>query len=100
MAKKLFVGSLAYATTVPTLEAAFAAVGPVVPGSAIIITDHMNNNRSKGFGFIEMETDEAATAAINALNGTELDGRKIVVAEAQARPEGDRGPRRAPFRRQ
>lgn len=80
MAKKLFVGSLAWATTDATLSQLFSQVGPVV--SATVITDRATG-RSKGFGFVEMETDEAAAQATQQLNGQELDGRKIIVSEAR-----------------
>lgn len=86
--KKLFVGSLAWATTDETLQAHFAALGTVA--SAKVITDR-ETGRSKGFGFVEMEDDKEADAAIEKLNGSELDGRTIAVNEA--RPQEDR-PRR------
>ena len=89
MAKKLYVGGLAYATTEDSLKAAFMQSGTVE--SAMIITDKMSG-RSKGFGFVEMATDEEATKAIEMWNGQELDGRKIVVNEA--RPMTERPPRR------
>jgi RNA recognition motif-containing protein len=84
--KKLFVGNLSYNTSDMTLEAAFAEHGEVV--SANVVTDR-TTGRSRGFGFVEMATEEAAQAAINSLNGTSLDGREINVAEA--RPRRDRG---------
>jgi cold-inducible RNA-binding protein len=86
--KKLFVGSLAWATTDESLQAHFAACGTVA--SAKVITDR-DSGRSKGFGFVEMEDDKEADAAIEKLNGSELDGRTIAVNEA--RPKEDR-PRR------
>ena len=88
MAKKLFVGSLPYSMTNEELEALFAKFGTVE--SAVIIFDR-DSNRSKGFGFVEMSSDEEANAAIAELNESEQDGRKIVVNEA--RPKEDRGPR-------
>ena len=88
MAKRLFVGSLSFGTTNDSLKDAFAQAGTVV--SAQVIIDRMNG-RSKGFGFVEMGTDEEATAAIDMWNGKELDGRPIVVNEA--RPMADRPPR-------
>lgn len=84
MAKKLYVGGLSYDTTEDTLKAAFAEQGTVE--SAAVITDKMTG-RSKGFGFVEMTTDEEAQKAIEALNGKELDGRKITVNEARPREE-------------
>ncbi|MFX6911443.1 RNA-binding protein, partial [Acinetobacter baumannii] len=56
-----------------------------------IVTDKFNNDRSKGFGFVEMADDEAARAAIAGLHDTEILGRKIVVNESTPRPEGERG---------
>ncbi|HVV25750.1 MAG TPA: RNA-binding protein [Candidatus Saccharimonadales bacterium] len=85
MATKLFVGSLAWATTDDSLKNFFSAVGNVV--SANVIVDR-ETNRSKGFGFVEMSSDEEAKKAVDELNGKELDGRPIVVNEA--RPREDR----------
>lgn len=70
------------------LQALFAPYGEVA--SAKIITDKFKNNRSKGFGFVEMPDDEAAKAAIAALHESEIEGRKIVVNESAPRPEGER----------
>lgn len=67
----------------------FAPYGEVT--SAKIVTDKFNNDRSKGFGFVEMADDDAARAAIAAVHDTEVLGRKIVVNESTPRPEGDRG---------
>ncbi|OGH12864.1 MAG: hypothetical protein A2776_00095 [Candidatus Levybacteria bacterium RIFCSPHIGHO2_01_FULL_40_10] len=78
--KKLFVAGLSYDMTDDQLAQAFAQFGTVV--SAQIITDRMSG-RSKGFGFVEMSTPEEAAAAMQALNGTDLAGRKIVVNEAR-----------------
>ncbi len=86
MNKKLYVGNLSYTVTAETLRDLFAAVGEVV--SSTIITDRMSN-RSKGFGFVEMETEELAQEAITKLNGQEVDGRQITVAEARP-PRRDR----------
>ncbi len=83
----IYCGNLAYATTDEGLKAAFAAYGEVT--SARVVTDRMNN-RSKGFGFVEMPNAEEANAAIAALNGQELDGRPIRVNESQPKPRGDR----------
>ena len=88
MAKKLYVGGLSYNTTEATLRDTFAAVGAVE--TATIIIDKMTN-RSKGFGFVEMATDEDAQKAIAQLNGKELDGRTLTVNEA--RPMEPRAPR-------
>jgi len=70
------------------LQELFAPYGEVA--SAKIVTDKFKNNRSKGFGFVEMPDDEAARTAISALNETEIQDRKIVVNESTPRPEGER----------
>jgi len=80
MAKKLYVGSLSYDTTEDSLKNAFAKAGTVE--SVAIITDRMSG-RSKGFGFVEMSSDEEAQKAIEMFDGKELDGRTIVVNEAR-----------------
>lgn len=85
MNKKLYVGGLSYSTTEGGLKDAFARAGSVI--SAIVIMDKMTG-RSKGFGFVEMSTEEEATAAIDMFNGKELDGRTVTVNEA--RPQEDR----------
>ena len=92
MAKKLYVGGLSYDTTDATLKETFAAAGTVE--SATIIMDKMTN-RSKGFGFVEMATDEEAKKAIETINGTELDGRTLTVNEAK--PMEPRAPRTGGF---
>lgn len=89
MAKKLFVGNLSYTMTDDDLQSLFAQAGTVV--SAKIITDKFSG-RSKGFGFVEMSTDEESDRAIEMLNGSDVSGRKIVVNEA--RPMTERRPRR------
>jgi len=94
MAKKLYVGGLSYDTTEATLKEAFSAAGTVE--SATIIIDKMTN-RSKGFGFVEMATDEEAQKAIETLNGKELDGRTLTVNEA--RPMEARAPRQGGYNR-
>jgi cold-inducible RNA-binding protein len=88
MAKKLYVGGLPYSTDDNALRDAFAQCGTVE--SATVIMDKMSG-RSKGFGFVEMATDEEATKAIDMWNGKELGGRKITVSEA--RPMTPRAPR-------
>ncbi|NWG29786.1 MAG: RNA-binding protein [Ignavibacteriaceae bacterium] len=80
MSKKLFVGSLPWAVNDESLKQTFAPYGKVV--SATVVTDR-RSGRSKGFGFVEMENDAEAKAAIDALNGSELNGRNIVVNEAK-----------------
>lgn len=82
MSTKLFVGSLPWSVNDEKLKETFEKHGPVV--SAKIITDR-DTNRSRGFGFVEMENDSDAADAIKALNNTEMDGRNIVVNEAKAR---------------
>ena len=86
MAKKLYVGNLPYSFTDTDLENLFAAHGTV--RSAQVIKDR-DTGRSKGFGFVEMDSGEQAQAAITALNGREVDGRALTVNEA--RPREDRG---------
>lgn len=88
MAKKLYVGGLAWATNDDSLRQAFEQAGEV--SSATVITDKMTG-RSRGFGFVEMANDADAEKAIDMLNGKELDGRKITVNEA--RPMEPRAPR-------
>jgi len=79
MATKLFIGNLEYTVTSDDLKAAFAAVGTVV--DAVVISDR-NTGRSRGFGFVEMSTEEEAKAAMEKLDQSELKGRKINVREA------------------
>ena len=88
MAKKLYVGGLPYSTTDSTLKDIFGAAGTV--DSATIIIDKMTN-RSKGFGFVEMSTEEEAQKAIEMFNGKDVDGRNVTVNEA--RPMEPRAPR-------
>ncbi len=80
VSKKLFVGSLPWAMNDEALKEAFASHGNVI--SANIVTDR-HTGRSRGFGFVEFENDSEAAAAIEALDGSEIDGRKIVVNEAK-----------------
>lgn len=84
MASKLYVGNLPYSIDDSGLSAMFTPHGSVV--SATVIMDKYTN-RSKGFGFVEMSSDEEAQAAISALNETELEGRKIIVNVARPREE-------------
>lgn len=84
MAKKLFIGSLPTSTTEQTLNELFAAYGQVV--SLSIIMD-FRTRTSRGFGFVEMATDEAGTAAIEKLNGYKIEDRLIVVKEALAKTQ-------------
>jgi RNA recognition motif-containing protein len=83
---RLYVGNLAYSVTDETLQRAFSAHGTVT--SAKVMMDR-DSGRSKGFGFVEMATDEQAQAAIRAMNGTSIDGRAVTVNEAK--PREDRG---------
>ena len=80
MSKKLFVGSLPWAVNDDGLKNVFTPFGTVV--SATVVTDR-RSGRSKGYGFVEMESESEANAAIEALNGSELNGRNIVVNEAK-----------------
>lgn len=84
MANKLFVGSLSWGVNDDMLSEFFAAAGTVQ--SAKVIVDR-ETGRSKGFGFVEMSNDDEAKAAIDQLNGKELDGRAINVSEARPREE-------------
>ncbi len=87
MATKLFVGSLSYSVNDDQLKDAFAACGTVV--SAKVIIDR-ETGRSKGFGFVEMSSDEEAKAAVEQLNGKEIEGRAVAVSEARPREERPR----------
>jgi RNA recognition motif-containing protein len=88
VSKKLYVGNLTYNVNESDLEALFAPFGTVQSAQVIIDRD---TNRSKGFGFVEMDTDAQAQAAIQGLNEREHDGRNLTVNEAkprEARPSG------------
>ncbi len=85
MAAKLFIGNLDYTVTGDDLKALFAGVGTVV--DAVVISDKMTG-RSRGFGFVEMSSDDEAKKAVEKLNGSDLKGRKINVNEA--RPQVNR----------
>ena len=89
MAKRLYIGNLSFNTTEASLREAFAQAGEVT--SAMVMIDRVTG-RSRGFGFVEMTTDEGAQAAIDMFNGKELDGRVLTVNEA--RPLTERPPRR------
>jgi RNA recognition motif-containing protein len=88
MGKKLYVGNLSYGVTDSDLTKMFEAHGTVE--SAQIIMDR-DTGRSKGFGFVEMKTEQEAQAAIQALNGQDSGGRALTVNEAKPRTEGGRG---------
>jgi RNA recognition motif-containing protein len=84
MAKRLYVGSLPYSVNDDQLKEHFSQAGTVT--SASVIIDRMSG-RSKGFGFVEMSTDEEAQAAIEMFNGKDYDGRNLVVNEARPMTE-------------
>jgi RNA recognition motif-containing protein len=86
MGKKLFVGNLSFQTTSADLEALFTEVGTCE--SASVITDR-DSGRSRGFGFVEMASNDEAQKAIAALNGRDVQGRQLNVSEAKER--SDRG---------
>ena len=84
MSKKIYVGNLNYATTEDTLKNSFSSFGEVL--SSVVIKDRFTE-QSKGFGFVEMADDSAADAAIAAMNGKEIDGRRVRVNVAEDRPQ-------------
>ena len=88
MNKKLYVGNLSYAVTEDELRKLFSEVGPVV--SVTLITDRMTG-QSKGFGFVEMESNQAAQEAIERLNNYEINQRNITVSEARPPRESSSG---------
>ena len=92
MGRKLFVGNLSFNTDERHLEELFQSIGAV--DSVNIVRDQMTG-RARGFAFVEMQSDELAQTAIQKLNETELDGRKLAVNEARPKPAGggDRGGR-------
>ena len=87
MATNIYVGNLSYDTTEDTLRTLFAEYGEVE--AVRVITDRYTG-RSKGFGFVEIATEEAAQEAIGALNGRSVDGREIRVDKAKPRTDRDR----------
>lgn len=90
MGKKLYVGNLSYSVNSSTLSELFSQYGTVQ--SADVVMDNMTG-RSKGFGFVEMSSDDEATAAVNGLNGKDHEGRALTVAEARPREGGRPGGR-------
>ena len=88
MNRKLFVGNLSFNTEERTLQDLFAQAGPV---ASVRVMRDMATGRARGFGFVEMETDEGATAAIDKFNNTEVDGRRIAVNEARPQVPGGGG---------
>src|SRR3954451_14459073 len=93
MGRKLFVGNLPFSTDERRLRELFASIGAV--DTVNIVLDQMIG-RARGFAFVEMQTDEAAQTAIQRLNATDLDGRKIAVNEARPKPSGGGGGGRGP----
>lgn len=91
MAQKLFVGGLPYSTSNERLREIFAECGQVE--SATIVTDR-ETGRSRGFGFVEMATNEEAEAAISRYNGTDFEGRRLQVEKAKGEGAGGGGGRR------
>ncbi len=89
MGAKLYVGNLPYSVTEEKLQQHFSQHGSVI--SARIITDKFTG-RSKGFGFVEMSSDQEAERAVTALNGTDFEGRNIVVSEARPQQPRDSRP--------
>ncbi|HEV7504086.1 MAG TPA: RNA-binding protein [Thermoanaerobaculia bacterium] len=85
MGRKLYVGNLAYGVKDSDLQDLFSAHGTVDTAQVIMDRD---TGRSKGFGFVEMSSDQEARAAISALNGKEVDGRNLTVNEARPKEEG------------
>jgi RNA recognition motif-containing protein len=88
MAKRIYVGGLPYSATEEDLENLFASAGTVK--EATIVTDRYTG-QAKGFGFVEMNSDAEADAAISQLNGTQMGGRTLTVNEAKPREERPRG---------
>ena len=91
MGKKVFVGNLAFATTGADLGSLFESVGTVE--SSTVVTDR-ETGRSRGFGFVEMGSDDEAGRAVSELNGRDLGGRQINVGEAKETRGGNGAPRR------
>ena len=89
MGKRIYVGNLSYNTTESALRTLFAEYGEIESINLIMDRD---SGRPKGFGFVEMATDQAAQAAISALNGKSVDDREIKVNEAKPQADRDRRP--------
>lgn len=89
MGKRLYVGNLSYSTTEADLRDAFAATGHEVAEVKVVLD--RDTGRPRGFAFVEMATDDGAQAAIEALNGKDLQGRTLAVSEARERSGGARG---------
>lgn len=93
MGKVLYVGNLPYSVDENSLQDSFASCGTVT--SCRVVTDR-DTGRSKGFGFVEMSSDEEANSAIDKMNGYELDGRSLRVSEAREKTNGGGGGGRGP----
>jgi len=91
MNRKLFVGNLSFNTEERTLQDLFAQAGPV---ASVRVMRDMATGRARGFGFVEMESEDGARAAIERFNETELDGRRIAVNEARPQVSGGGGGQR------
>jgi len=89
MGKRLYVGNLSYATTEADLRDAFAATGHEVAEVKVVLD--RDTGRPRGFAFVEMATDDGAQAAMDSLNGKDLQGRTIAVSEARERTGGGGG---------
>ena len=85
MSRKVFVGNLSYNTTEDSLEGLFTQVGAV---DSVRVMRDMATGRSRGFGFVEMQSEDDAKTAIDRFNDTDLDGRRIAVNVAQPKPAG------------
>jgi len=92
MGKRLYVGNLPFSATEDSMKEAFSQFGAVE--SVTLIMDN-DAGQSKGFGFVEMATDQEAKDAIAKMNGFEMDGRTLKVSEAKPRSDRDTGPRRS-----
>lgn len=92
MSQKIYVGNLSFSTTNDDLRTKFEQYGDVTSANVIMDRD---SGRSKGFGFVEMATKSEATEAINALNGTEYNGRQMTVNEAKPQAPRDNNARRS-----
>ena len=88
MSQRIFVGNLPFSATDEQLNELFSKHGTVV--TAEVVKDRYSQ-RSRGFGFVEMESGDAATAAIAALNGQQMDGRPLTVSQAKPKSEGSTG---------
>src|ERR1043166_1813897 len=88
MNRKLYVGNLAFGTEEATLEALFGQAGPV---SSVRVMRDKETGRSRGFAFVEMESEDGARTAIERFNETEIEGRRVAVNEARPFASGGRG---------